>query len=109
MGALRRSNAVAVTGAFEAMWAEDMGEEFNAGDTSHPQFATKRITLRDLFERRAAEASKLKATDAEIETLIADLNKDCVNLRSAVSIAKGKKSQEYRRVPNIPGGEKKPK
>lgn len=105
--ALTSVNAIAVTGAFEAMWLEDMGADFKAGETSHPQFATKRTTLASLTERREAEASKLRGTDGEIEALVDDLNLDCVNFRQEVGIAKGKKSLEYRHVPQLPGGGKK--
>lgn len=106
MAGLNPDNAVQVTGEFDAMWLEDMGAEFKAGDTDHPMFHTKRTSLATLLARWEAEASKLAATDGEIEAAIADLNLDCVNFRQAVGIAKGKKSLEYRRVPKLPGGGK---
>lgn len=104
MAGLSPDNVVQVTGEFDAMWLEDMGAEFKAGDTDHPLFHTKRTTLATVLARREAEASKLAATDGEIEAGIVDLNLDCVNFRQAVGIAKGKKSREYKRVPKLPGG-----
>jgi hypothetical protein len=104
MSGLNSANALAVTGAFEAMWLEDMGAEFSAGETSHGQFAADRELLATLLDRRDAEASKLKATSDEIGALMGKLNLDCVNFRQAVGIAKGRKSPEYKRVPKMPGG-----